>query len=210
MALTGYARVSKDEQNLDLQLDALKRAGCVRIFTDKLTGTTFEERKKLQEALAYLNKGDTLIVWKLDRLGRSLKQLINTLETLRQREIKLISTMENIDTDTTMGKAFFYLVALFAEIERDMISDRTKAGLKAARARGRQGGRRKVDISKGKPMIALKMYDDDTTDIAEICKTLHISRATLFRWKKLREEQKNHDTPLPNNQTAQNNTQGDS
>ncbi len=189
MALIGYARVSKDEQNLDLQLDALRAKGCVRIFTDKLTGTKFEQRKKLQAALEYLNEGDTLVVWKLDRLGRSLKQLIHTLEILRERNIKLVSTMENIDTDTTMGKAFFYLVALFAEIERDMISDRTKAGLKSARARGRVGGRPALNLAKGKPAIALKLYDDKETEIDEICKTLHISRATLFRWVKLRKEQ---------------------
>ncbi len=190
MALIGYARVSKDEQNLDLQLDALKQKGCVRIFTDKFTGTKFAERKELQKALAYLNEGDTLVVWKLDRFGRSMVDLVITITDLSRKNISFVSLTENIDTTTAVGKMFLQFLSMLAEFERNLTSERTKAGLEAARARGRNGGRPEVNLTKGKPLLALKMYDEGSTDIEEICKTLHISRATLFRWKKLREEQK--------------------
>ena len=193
----GYPRVSKTEQHLALQLDALKKRGVVRVFTDKRTGIRFD-RKEFLAAMEYLNEGDTLVVWKLDRLGRSLKQLIETLERLKQRNIHLVSLTEDVNTSTPTGMLFFQLIAMLAEFEHNLISERTKAGLEAARARGRKGGRPEVNITRGKPLIALKMYDEGTADIAEICKTLSISRATLFRWKKLREEQKSSEgTPLP-------------
>ncbi|MHB8598388.1 MAG: recombinase family protein [Ktedonobacteraceae bacterium] len=189
MALIGYARVSKTEQNLDLQLDALKKAGCVRVFTDKLTGTKFEQRKQFQAALEYLNTGDTLVVWKIDRLGRSLKQLILTLEQLAAKDIQLVITTQNIDTTTPIGKMFFYLVALFAEFEHDLISERTKAGLEAARARGHKGGRRPINLATGKPALALKLYDDKANKIDDICKNLGIARRTLFRWVEHRKQE---------------------
>src|SRR5260221_14327855 len=188
MALIGYARVSKDEQNVDLQLDSLKKAGCVRIFTDKLTGTRFD-RKALTQALDYLNEGDSLVVWKLDRLGRSMVDLVNTITGLSKRNMHFVSVTEHIDTTTAVGKMFLQFLAMLAEFERNLISDRTKAGLDAARARGRKGGRRPISLTSGKPVLALKLYDDKTTKIEEICKTLHISRATLFRWVKMRTEQ---------------------
>ncbi len=203
MAHIGYARVSKDEQNLDLQLDALKQKGCVRIFTDKFTGTKFAERKELQKCLAYLNPGDFLVVWKLDRLGRSMPDLVSTIMALSKRGISFISLTEQIDTTTAVGKMFLQFLSMLAEFERNLISERTKAGLKAARARGRSGGRPEVNLTRGKPLIALKMYEEGSADIAEICKTLHISRATLFRWKKMHQEQKGkQDTPLPDEPRA--------
>ncbi len=139
----GYARVSKVEQHLAMQLDALKKYGCIRIFTDKQTGTRFD-RVELVKSLDYLNPGDTLIVWKLDRLGRSLKQLIETVENLQKRQINFVSLTEHIDTTTATGKLFFQFTAMLAEFERNLISERTKAGLEAQRARGRVGGRPRV------------------------------------------------------------------
>lgn len=188
MALIGYARVSKDEQNLNLQVDALKKAGCARIFTDKLTGSRFD-REQLQKCLDYLNDGDTFMVWKLDRLGRSLVDLVNIVNGFKKRNITFKSLTENIDTTTATGKLFFQFIAMMAEYERNLISERTRAGLEAARARGRSGGRRPVPLTSGKPAAALKLYDDRAMSIPEICNTLHISRATLFRWVKLRREQ---------------------
>src|SRR5438034_7294602 len=176
----GYARVSKTEQHLGLQLDALQKRGVIRVFTDKQTGTRFD-RQELLAALSYLNAGDTLVVWKLDRLGRSLKQLIETVENLQKRTINLVSLTEHIDTTTATGKLFFQFIAMLAEFERNLISERTKAGLDAARARGRVGGRKPLDLTKGKAMLGLKLYDEQKMKIPEICKTLHISRATLFR-----------------------------
>ncbi len=190
MAHIGYARVSRDEQNLDLQLDALRLKGCVRIFTDTFTGTKFAERKELQKCLSYLNPGDSLVVWKLDRLGRSMPDLVSTIIGLAERGISFVSLTEQIDTTTAVGRMFLQFLSMLAEFERNLISERTKAGLKAARARGRSGGRPAVNVTRGKPLIALKMYEEGSADIAEICKTLHISRATLFRWKKLHQEQK--------------------
>lgn len=182
MAFIGYARVSKDEQNLDLQLDALKAKGCVRIFTDKLTGTKFAERKELQRALEYLNPGDTLVVWKLDRLGRSMVDLVNTIMALNQQNKSFVSLTENIDTTTAVGKMFLQFLAMLAEFERNLISERTKAGLQAARARGRKGGRPKVLPTSSKVTLARKLHADKTMEINEICKTLNISRATFYRW----------------------------
>src|SRR5258706_13783188 len=136
----GYARVSKTEQHLALQLDALKKRGVIRVFTDKQTGTRFD-RVEFLKVLDYLNAGDTLVVWKLDRLGRSLKQLIETVENLQQRQINLVSLTEHIDTTTATGKLFFQFIAIVAEIERNLIIERTKEGLKAAKDRGRPAGR---------------------------------------------------------------------
>src|SRR5947209_10426311 len=171
MAKIGYARVSKDEQNLDLQLDALKKAGCARIFTDKLTGTRFD-RKELLAALAYLNEGDSLVVWKLDRLGRSMVDLVNTISGLSKRNISFASLTENIDTTTAIGKMFLQFLAMLAEFERNLISERTKAGLDAARARGKKGGRPKVSPAASKVVLARRLYTDQTIPIAQICKDL--------------------------------------
>jgi DNA invertase Pin-like site-specific DNA recombinase len=141
--LIGYARVSTEDQNLDLQRDALKQAGCEQIYTDRVSGTK-AERKGLTEALSHLRSGDTLVVWRLDRLGRSLRHLIDTVTDLQEREIGFKSLQESIDTTTSGGKLVFHIFGALAEFEREIIRERTKAGLTAARARGKSGGRPKA------------------------------------------------------------------
>jgi DNA invertase Pin-like site-specific DNA recombinase len=177
----GYVRVSKHEQNEYLQIDALKKEGCEKWFTDKITGSKFE-RKGLDEALAYLRPGDTLVVWKLDRAGRSLKHLIELLSTLKEREIDFISLTENIDTTTPGGKLIFHVMGALAEFERDLIRERTNAGLEAARARGRKGGRPKAIQSPTKRAMMLNAYYEKKHTIDEICKTFHTSPSTLYRY----------------------------
>lgn len=181
----GYARVSKTEQHLVLQLDALKKRRVIRIFTDKLTGTRFD-RKEFLAALDYLNTGDTLVVWKLDRLGRSLKQLIETVESLQKRKINLVSLTEHIDTTTATGKLFFQFIAMLAEFERNLISERTKAGLESARTRGRIGGRPKVKATDTKVVIAKQLHASNTP-IKTILKTLNIKKSTLYRYLNMSE-----------------------
>lgn len=177
--LIGYARVSTNEQNLDLQTDALTKAGCEKIFTDKASGAK-ADRTGLQEALAFLRKGDTLCVWKLDRLGRSLKHLIETVLTMQGAGKGFKSLQEHIDTTTSGGKLIFHIFASLAEFERDIIRERTKAGLVAARARGRVGGRPSVLDAK-KLKMARSLHSDGKTPVGEICQTLKISRATFYR-----------------------------
>ncbi|HEY1248131.1 MAG TPA: recombinase family protein [Nitrososphaera sp.] len=178
--LIGYARVSTQDQTLDLQKDALEQIGCTKIFTDTASGATFE-RKGLDEALAYVREGDTLVVWRLDRLGRSLKHLIETIANLNERKIGFKSIQENIDTTTSGGKLVFHLFGALAEFERDIIRERTLAGLQAARARGRVGGKPKA-LSPNQQTIAQVLYNDKNNSIDDICKTLGISRATLYRY----------------------------
>lgn len=180
MAKIGYVRVSKHEQNKELQIDALTSAGCEKIFSDEITGSKFE-RKGLNEALAYLRTGDTFIVWKLDRAGRSLKHLIDLLNNLQDRKIDFKSLTESIDTATPGGKLIFHMAGAFAEFERDLIRERTRAGLAAARARGRKGGRKRK-LKNGKLILAQKLFDDKTNSIDHICETLNISRSTLYRY----------------------------
>src|SRR3989440_3679844 len=139
----GYARVSTQDQTLNLQRDALEKIGCSKIFTDTASGAK-AERKGLEEALEYVREGDTLVVWRLDRLGRSLKHLIETITKLNNRKIGFKSSTENIDTTTSGGKLVFHIFGALAEFERDIIRERTNAGLRAARARGRLGGRPKA------------------------------------------------------------------
>ncbi len=133
----------------------------------------------------YLNEGDTLVVWKLDRLGRSLKQLIETLKRLKQRHIHLVSLTEEVNTSTPTGMLFFQLIAMLAEFEHNLISERTKAGLEAARARGRKGGRPKLKADAIKIAVAKQLHASNSTKITDICHTLHISRATLYRYLKM-------------------------
>jgi DNA invertase Pin-like site-specific DNA recombinase len=179
----GYARVSTQDQTLDLQKDALEKIGCSKIFTDTASGAK-EERKGLDEALTYVRAGDSLVVWRLDRLGRSLKELIDIIKDLNNRNIDFQSLTEHIDTSTPGGKLIFHIFGALAEFERDLIRERTKAGLAAARARGRKGGRPKAQTlnSQKKVAMAQSLYDDKTNTIDEICQTLHISRATLYRY----------------------------
>jgi DNA invertase Pin-like site-specific DNA recombinase len=178
----GYIRVSKQEQNEALQRDALKEAGCEKYFSDKMTGSTWQ-RNGLEELLAFMRSGDTVIVWKLDRLGRSLKDLIETLNLLNNRGINFISLTESIDTTTPGGKLIFHLMGALAEFERDLIRERTNAGLAAARARGRVGGRPRR-ASDGKVALARHLYQDPGYSVAEICSMLGISRSTFFRYVK--------------------------
>jgi DNA invertase Pin-like site-specific DNA recombinase len=179
----GYIRVSTQEQNEVLQVDALKDAGCEKFFTDKSTGAKFE-RKGLEETLAFVRSGDTVMVWKLDRLGRSLKDLIETLSVLNERGVDFISLTEKIDTTTPGGKLIFHLMGALAEFEHDLIRERTNAGLAAARARGRVGGRPKKLKTSGKVALAQSMFADTSNSIQEICSTLGISRSTLYRYVK--------------------------
>jgi len=176
----GYARVSTFDQTLILQQDALATANCERVFTDTISGAK-SERLGLTEALDFLRPGDVLVVWRLDRLGRSLKMLIETLTTLSERGIGFRSLTEQIDTTTPGGKLIFHIFGSLAEFERDLIRERTQAGLAAARARGRLGGRPKKLGTPGKMSMARSLYADTHNSIADICKTLGISRATLYR-----------------------------
>src|SRR2546423_8859004 len=180
--LIGYARVSKNEQNLDLQIDALKAAGCEKIFHDKITSLK-EERKGLDEALAFLRPGDVLVVWKLDRLGRTLRHLIDLIAMFNQKGIGFKSLKETIDTTTSTGKLIFHIFAALAEFERDIIHERTRAGLVAARSRGRIGGRPKTLTPKQIAQLQA-LYADKTNNIRDICNTFHISRTTLYRFVK--------------------------
>src|SRR5213080_637709 len=179
--LIGYARVSTQDQTLNLQKDALKKLGCNKIFTDTASGAK-AERKGLEEALEYVREGDTLVVWRLDRLGRSLKHLIETITELNNRKIGFKSIQESIDTTTSGGKLIFHVFGALAEFERDIIRERTQAGLAAARARGRMGGRPKKLGTPTKVAMARALYDDHSHSIADICKSLGISRATLYRY----------------------------
>ncbi len=181
--LIGYARVSTNEQNLDLQRDALRKAGVApkNIFTDKITGTK-EERPGLAEALSHLREGDALVVWRLDRLGRSLKHLIETVTKLQSTGVAFQSITENINTSTATGQLVFHIFGALAEFERNLIRERMIAGLEAARARGRKGGRPRLAASSGKVAAAKKLYRDKTYSISDICKMLNISRASLYRY----------------------------
>jgi DNA invertase Pin-like site-specific DNA recombinase len=185
----GYARVSTIEQILDLQQDALTAAGCDRIFTDTASGGR-SDRTGLQQALDYVREGDILVVWRLDRLGRSLKYLIEIITTLNERGIGFKSLTEQIDTTTSGGKLIFHVFGALAEFERDVIRERTQAGLAAARARGRMGGRPKKLDGASKVAMAQALYDDKTHSIADICKTLGISRTTLYRYVQITQPEK--------------------
>jgi DNA invertase Pin-like site-specific DNA recombinase len=175
--LIGYARVSTTDQTLALQQDALTKAGCTKIFTDTASGA-LTERIGLNEALSYVRPGDSLVVWKLDRLGRSLKDLITRITQLNDRKIGFKSLTEQIDTTTSGGKLIFHIFGALAEFERDIIRERTNAGRAAARTRGKLGGRPKA-LSADKIIFARRLYADRNTSVAQICRMLGISRHTL-------------------------------
>jgi DNA invertase Pin-like site-specific DNA recombinase len=181
--LIGYARVSTNEQNLDLQRDALLKAGVSAkdLYTDKVTGVK-AERPGLQAALSHLREGDTLIVWRLDRLGRSLKHLIETVTKLKDQGVAFKSLTENIDTSTATGTLVFQIFGALAEFERNLITERTVAGLDAARIRGRTGGRPRRNPASGRVALAKRLYHDQRLSIPDILKTLNVSKATLYRW----------------------------
>jgi DNA invertase Pin-like site-specific DNA recombinase len=167
--LIGYARVSTHDQTLDLQKDALEKAGCELTFTDTISGTK-AKRPGLEQALAYLREGDILVVWRLDRLGRSLRDLIDTITTLHERGIGFKSLTEQIDTTTSGGKLVFHIFGALAEFEREIIRERTRAGLEAARSRGRNGGP-KHKLTPKQVEIVRQLYADKSHSLAEICDT---------------------------------------
>lgn len=177
--LVGYARVSTQDQDVSLQLDALQSAGCEKVFTEKASGAQ-RDRPRLGEAVAYMREGDTLVVWKLDRLARSLKQLIETVEELGGHGIGLKSLTESIDTTTSGGKLIFHIFAALAEFERGVIRERTKAGLEAARARGRTGGR-PPSLSENDIAAARAMLRDPEITVGEVAKRLGVVQSTLYR-----------------------------
>lgn len=175
----GYARVSTEEQNLDRQLDQLKEYGVERIYQEKMTGTK-KDRPELSKLLDYARKGDSIVVIDLTRLSRSTKDLISISEDLASRGIELVSLKEQIDTSSAQGKFYFGMLAIMAQFERDIISERTREGLNAARARGKLGGRpAKVDDNKKKAIIEL--YNKKELTINEICKMFDISKPTLYK-----------------------------
>ena len=187
--LIGYVRVSTLEQNVDPQIDQLKQAGCERIFRDKASGAK-TERPGLKEALDFLREGDSLVVWRLDRLGRSLKHLLETVSMLEERGIGFRSLQESIDTTTSGGRLIFHIFGALAEFERNLIRERTMAGLRAARARGRVGGRpRKLDAKKTE--LAYQLYDEKKYAVNEICQILGVSKPTLYSYLARRDKSSN-------------------
>jgi DNA invertase Pin-like site-specific DNA recombinase len=178
--LVGYARVSTQDQELTLQRDALERAGCTKVFTDVASGA-HARRDGLKAALEFAREGDTLVVWKLDRLGRSLKDLIEQVSILQARAVGFRSLQESIDTTTPNGVLFFHIFGAIAQFERELIRERTRAGLQAARARGRVGGRPQALDARSRA-LAVALYNDSNTAVKDICATLGISKATLYRY----------------------------
>jgi len=178
--LLGYARVSTLEQNAGLQADALTAAGCWRVFTDHVSGAK-AERPELDRVLEQLRDGDTLVVWRLDRLGRSLRHLIDVVADLSARGVGFWSVTESIDTTTTSGgRLVFHVFGALAEFERDLIRERTLAGLQAARRRGRAGGRPAL-MTKDKTTTAQRMYDQQELTVEQIARALGVSRSTIYR-----------------------------
>jgi len=178
--LIGYARVSTSDQNLDLQNDALLKAGCEKIFVDKESGAA-STRSGLEQTMEMLREGDTLVVWRLDRLGRSLKHLIETMGTLEDRKVGFRSLQESIDTTSPGGRLVFHIFGALSEFERNLIRERTKAGLAAARARGRNGGRPKV-LDPRQRKVAIKLYEEREHPVQEICRIMGISKPTLYSY----------------------------
>ncbi len=177
----GYARVSTLDQNPQLQIEALNKAGCKKIFMEKISGAD-KNRRQLQEALEYMREGDTLVVWKLSRLARSLTQIINTVKDLEDRQVGLKVLTQNIDTNTPEGRLFFHMNAAFDQFQREIIVENTRAGLKIARKNGRIGGRPTL-MTDDKMRIAQAMLKDTENYpfISDIIKTLSIGRTTFYR-----------------------------
>lgn len=175
----GYARVSTKDQSLDLQVDALKKEGCKEIYSEKLSGRSVK-KPKLEELLSKLREGDTVIVYSLDRLGRTSKELINLLTDFKEKGIQFKSIQEGMfDTTSAMGEAVFQIIAILKAMEVQVLSERTKDGLSAARARGKKGGRPKGSYNKRKAAAAVTLYNKKLP-VSEITSTLNISRSTLY------------------------------
>lgn len=186
--IVGYARVSKLEQNLDSQKDALKKAGVKKhlLFIDKVSGIK-EERPGLEKCFESLKKGDVLLVWRLDRLGRSLPHLVSIIKELKERGVGFRSINDgNIDTTTASGELIFNIFSSLAQFERSLLQERTLAGLKSARARGRLGGRPKIPADSPKIKLAKKLHADKSLSIEEICETMKVSRSTLYGYLRKR------------------------
>ena len=177
--LMGYARVSTDEQSLDLQLDALKAAGCKRVFTDKVS-TTKADHPGLADAVSHLRDRDVLVIWKLDRLGRTVKGLVDFVADLQERKIQFRSLTDGIDTTTPAGRFFFHVMASLAQMERELLAERTRAGLDAARRRGRVGGRKRR-LTPGKVESARELLRGGMAP-REVAPSLSVSIPTLYRW----------------------------
>jgi DNA invertase Pin-like site-specific DNA recombinase len=177
--LVGYARVSTEDQNLDLQKDALAKAGCERIWEDRASGAR-DDRPGLAAALSHAREGDCLVVWRLDRLGRSLRSLIDFTEELRERGVEFRSLTEGIDTTTPAGRFYFHILGALAQMERELVRERTVAGLAAARARGRKGGR-KPKLSAKQVAHARKLLEDPYTTIKEVAASMGVNRSTIYR-----------------------------
>lgn len=177
--MIGYVRVSTADQKFDMQRDALAKAGVDKVFEDKLSGAR-DDRPGLRDALSHCRAGDVLVVYKLDRLGRTMRGLVEMVAELKAREIEFRSLADSIDTTTTMGRFTFHLLGAIAEMERDLIRERTTAGVAAARARGRQGGRRPT-LTPKKIEAARKLLEDRDRSVGDVAKTLGVGRATLYR-----------------------------
>lgn len=182
--IIGYARISTKHQNLDFQVEALEKYGCDRIYKEQMTGSRMD-RPELNEMLDYARKGDLIVVWKLDRLGRSLKHLIKVMNDLDEKGVDFVSLNENIDTTTPYGKFMFNMFATIAEFEREMAIERSRAGLESARARGRIGGRPRVD--KNKMEKVLDLYDKKVP-VKEICELYNVGRSTVYNYLDERKE----------------------
>lgn len=177
--LVGYARVSTDGQDHALQLDALKAAGCERVFVETASGTR-TDRPELARLIELVRQGDTVVIWRLDRLGRSLRHLIDIVEDLNQRDVALRSLSEAIDTMTASGRLLFHVLGAVGQMERDIIAERTRAGLRAAAARGRRGGRPPA-LDEGKVRAARAMLAGGTMSAGEVARQLGVSPSTLYR-----------------------------
>lgn len=180
--LIGYARCSTQDQSLDLQLDSLKAAGCQKIFTDKVSGT-ISDRPGLNKLREQLRPGDTLVVWRLDRWARSLKHLIEWMSYLESEGVNFRSLHENIDTSTPAGRLTFHLFSALSEFESSLNRQRTRAGLEAARARGRMGGRPKA-LNKDKRELAISLYNEKKLSVQKVCEMMSISKPTLYKYLK--------------------------
>jgi DNA invertase Pin-like site-specific DNA recombinase len=193
--LIGYARVSTSDQDLSLQLDALRDAGCrdEQVYLDRVSGAR-AARPGLQACLETLAPGDTLVVWRLDRLGRSMAHLVTLIEELLQRQVRFRSLCDGaIDTTTASGELVFNIFSALAQFERRLTQERTRAGLAAARARGRRGGRKPLQADHPRVRMAYTMYADQSLTIPDICRTLRISQATFYRYVALGRHTE-HDT----------------
>jgi DNA invertase Pin-like site-specific DNA recombinase len=188
--LVGYARVSTDDQDLSLQIDSLSAIGINldNIFAEKISGAK-TDRPQLDACLARLQQGDTLVVWRLDRLGRSVHHLVQLIEDLRNRGVGFRSVSDGlIDTMRPSGELIFHIFSALAQFERRLIQERTRAGLASARARGRLGGRSPLDLDEAKVLAARRLHDDHTLNIDDICKTLNISKSTYYRYVQMKKE----------------------